>query len=224
MNGIAGNRKNRLGVITLTGIKICGLSRECDIDYANELMPEYIGYVFWDKSKRHIGREQAERLTARLKEEIVPVGVFVDEETDTVAELANAGIIRIVQLHGHEDEDYIKRLRELTQAPIIKAFKVRSSKDIKRADNFPSDYVLLDNGYGTGNTFDWSFVYGMDRPFFLAGGVNVENVTEAIRKLKPFAVDISSGVESGGYKDFDKMQAFVSACRSSGTEAAVQFN
>lgn len=198
----------------MTGIKICGLSRECDIEFANALMPEYIGYVFWDKSRRYVSEEQAAKLTSGLAEEIAPVGVFVDEAADIVAGLANNGIIRIIQLHGHEDEEYLKRLRELTTAPVIKAFKVRSSEDVRRANNFPSDYVLLDNGYGTGQTFDWSKVCGIERPFFLAGGVNTDNVAEAVKKLHPFAVDISSGVETDGYKDFTKMQEFVRACRA----------
>lgn len=202
--------------MALTRIKICGMSRECDIEYANALMPEYIGYVFWDKSRRYVSGEQAAKLTSGLAEGITPVGVFVDEAADIVAGLANNGTIHIIQLHGHEDEEYLRRLRELTDAPVIKAFKVRSSEDVKRADIYPSDYVLLDNGYGTGQTFDWSNVCGMERPFFLAGGVNTENVADAVKKLHPFTVDISSGVETDGYKDFRKMQKFIETCRSIG--------
>lgn len=198
----------------MTKVKICGLSRECDIEYANKLKPDYIGYVFWQKSRRYVTREQAEALTQRLDEAITPVGVFVDEELKRVLQLADAGIIKIIQLHGHEDEAYLKELKSMTDAPIIKAFRIRSVADIERANAFPSDYVLLDNGYGTGQTFDWSFVSGIDRPFFLAGGVNADNVRDAIDKLSPYAVDISSGVETDGHKDFDKMQHFINKVRN----------
>lgn len=198
----------------MTKVKICGLSRECDIEYANKLKPNYIGYVFWQKSRRCVTGEQAEALTQRLDEAITPVGVFVDEELKRVLQLADAGIIKIIQLHGHEDEAYLKELKSMTDAPIIKAFKIRSAADIERANAFPSDYVLLDNGYGTGQTFDWSFVSGIDRPFFLAGGVNADNVRDAVDKLSPYAVDISSGVETDGYKDFDKMLHFINKVRN----------
>lgn len=198
----------------MTKVKICGLSRECDIEYANKLKPDYIGYVFWQKSRRYVTREQAEALTQRLDEAITPVGVFVDEELKRVLQLADAGIIKIIQLHGHEDEAYLKELKSMTDAPIIKAFRIRSAADIEKANTFPSDYILLDNGYGTGQTFDWSFVSGIDRPFFLAGGVNADNVRDAIDKLSPYAVDISSGVETDGHKDFDKMQHFINKVRN----------
>lgn len=198
---------------TLTKVKICGLSRECDIEYANRLKPDYIGYVFWQRSRRYVTREQAEALTRRLDEAITPVGVFVDEEPELVSRLANEGTIKVIQLHGHEDEAYLKELRNTTDAPIIKAFKIRGGEDIEKANTFPSDYILLDNGYGTGQTFDWSFVRGIKRPFFLAGGVNADNVRDAIDKLSPYAVDISSGVETDGYKDFDKMRHFINKVR-----------
>lgn len=197
----------------MTKVKICGLSRECDIEYANMLKPDYIGYVFWQKSRRCVTEEQASVLTHRLDEAITPVGVFVDEELKRVSQLANDGIIKVIQLHGHENEVYLKELRSMTDAPIIKAFKIRSAADIDRANAFPSDYVLLDNGYGTGQTFDWGFVKGIDRPFFLAGGVNADNVAGAIEKLQPYAVDISSGVETDGYKDFEKLQRFMEMVR-----------
>lgn len=198
---------------TLTKVKICGLSRECDIEYANRLKPDYIGYVFWQRSRRYVTREQAEALTRRLDGAITPVGVFVDEEPELVLRLANDSTIKLIQLHGHENEEYLRELKSMTDAPIIKAFKIRGDEDIEKANTFPSDYILLDNGYGTGQTFDWSFVRGIKRPFFLAGGVNVDNVRDAIDKLSPYAVDISSGVETDGYKDFDKMLHFINKVR-----------
>ena len=198
----------------MTRIKICGLRRECDIEYVNELMPDYIGYVFWEKSRRNVTPEQAAELTGKLEKTIVPVGVFVDADADFAAGLANEGIIRMIQLHGHEDEEYIQSLRSLTNVPVIKAYKVRSSQDVQLANVSSADYVLLDNGYGTGQTFDWQYVKEAKRPFFLAGGVNTDNVAQILRDMKPYAVDISSGVETDGYKDYEKMKAFVKAVRS----------
>lgn len=193
-------------------IKICGLRRECDIEYANRLKPDYIGYVFWQKSRRYVTYERAAQLTAELDKEITPVGVFVDEEPQRVAQLADDGIIKVIQLHGHEDEAYLRRIRAMTDATVIKAFKIRSAEDIKRAKAFPSDFILLDNGYGTGQTFDWQLISEIDRPFFLAGGINTDNAAQAINTLHPYAVDISSGVETDGYKDFEKMREFMQAC------------
>ena len=198
---------------TLTKVKICGLSRECDIEYANRLKPDYIGYVFWQRSRRYVTREQAEALTRRLDGAITPVGVFVDEEPELVSRLANDSTIKLIQLHGHENEEYLREIKSMTDAQIIKAFKIRGDEDIEKANTFPSDYILLDNGYGTGQTFDWSFVRGIKRPFFLAGGVNADNVRDAIDKLSPYAVDISSGVETDGHKDFDKMLHFINKVR-----------
>lgn len=197
----------------LAKIKICGLRRECDIEYANRLKPDYIGYVFWTKSRRYVDGEQAALLTGKLDKAITPVGVFVDEEPQQVAQLANDGTIKLIQLHGHEDESYLRQIRSMTDVPVIKAFKIRSTEDIDRAEHFPADYVLLDNGYGTGQTFDWKLILEIHRPFFLAGGINIDNVAEAIKTLHPYAVDISSGVETDGYKDFYKMQQFIAKCR-----------
>lgn len=199
----------------LAKIKICGLRRECDIEYANRLKPDYIGYVFWKNSRRYVDGEQAALLTGKLDKAITPVGVFVDEEPQQVAQLANDGTIKIIQLHGHEDESYLRQIRSMTDVPVIKAFKIRSTEDIDIAEHFPADYVLLDNGYGTGQTFDWKLILETHRPFFLAGGINIDNVSEAIKTFHPYAVDISSGVETDGYKDFYKMQQFIAKCRQS---------
>ena len=200
-------------VVILSKIKICGLRRECDIEYANRLMPDYIGYVFWQRSRRYVTAEQAAGLTAKLDRDITPVGVFVDEEPQRVAQLVSGGAIRVIQLHGHEDEAYLERIRGMTDAPVIKAFKIRSGQDIELANSYPADFILLDNGCGTGQTFDWQLILGMKRPFFLAGGLTINNVSDAIEKYQPYAVDISSGVETDGYKDCGKMQQFVEKCR-----------
>ena len=201
----------------MTKIKLCGLTRPCDIEYANELMPDFIGFVFAKKSRRYISREGAQALRARLAPGIRAVGVFVREAPEVVAGLLEAGVIDIAQLHGGEDEAYIKRLRALTDWPLIQAFRVEADADLDRARASSADWVLMDNGAGgTGAAFDWSLLKGFDRPYFLAGGLCPENAGGAVRALHPFAVDVSSGIEMDGKKDYNRMRAFVEAVRASG--------
>lgn len=268
-------------------IKICGLRREEDIHIVNELKPEYIGFVFYEKSKRNVTEEQAERLRNMLSEDIIPVGVFVDADIEFVAGLLKKKIISIAQLHGHESEEYIKKLRRLlslnsenddsfsdidltmkyqhsiagknsdyyapvngidedethveqvlvnenfqsesrritgektqieTHVPkIIKAFLVKGEDDIAKAQQSPADYILFDQGLGSGETFDWDMAERLlkdfPKPYFLAGGLDQNNVREAIDRLKPYAVDISSRVETDGFKDREKIKAFIDAVR-----------
>lgn len=197
----------------MTKIKICGLRREQDIRYANELMPDYIGFVFLKGKMRYVTFEEAAHLRSLLDPAIPAVGVFVNEPAENVIRLLQAGTIQIAQLHGQEDEAYIEELRRAGDHCIIRAFAVRSSEDIHRAFAFPADYPLLDNGKGTGETFDWSLFQEQEKPFFLAGGLSPENVKEAIECFHPYAVDVSSGVETDGYKDYEKMKAFMDAVR-----------
>lgn len=197
----------------MTKIKLCGLSRACDIEAANELHPEYIGFVFAPKSKRYVSPEKAAELKGLLHPDIKAVGVFVNESLQNVAELLKNGVIDIVQLHGDESEEYVKELRTLSDKPIIKAFRVECERDVREATASNADYVLLDSGAGTGTVFDWNLIEKINRPYFLAGGLDTENVSEAIVKLKPFAVDVSSGIETDGVKDKTKMAAFVAAVR-----------
>ena len=191
----------------MTKIKFCGLKSLDDIYYANELLPEYVGFVFVPKSKRYITPAQAEKLRAALSEKICAVGVFVNENLANVAELLNAGIIDAAQLHGNEDDDYIKILRGLSNKPIIKAFQIHSSLQSS------ADFILIDSGAG-GKVFDWNLIKNLRREYFLAGGLNPENVGDAIKILNPFAVDVSSGIETDGKKDFDKMTSFIKAVRN----------
>lgn len=197
----------------MTKIKLCGLTRACDIEYVNELLPGYIGFVFAQKSRRYVTPQLAEDLRKRLDRRITPVGVFVDEEPEVIAELLQRGIIEAVQLHGSEDEEYVKRLRELTDKKIIKAFRIRSREDIRAANASTADCVLLDSGAGTGETFDWSLLNEINRPFFLAGGLDAGNVGQAIARFHPYGVDASSSLETDGYKDMEKLRAFVNAVR-----------
>ena len=180
----------------MTKIKLCGLSRIEEIEAANELKPEYIGFVFAPKSRRYVAPETAAELKKQLSGEIQAAGVFVNESVEKIAELLNDHIIDIAQLHGDEDEDYIKRLRQLTGKPIIKAFQVKSEKEIADARQCSADYILLDSGAGTGTVFDWNILKKIDRPYFLAGGLSAGNVGKAVKELHPFAVDVSSGIET----------------------------
>ena len=197
----------------MTKIKLCGLSRQCDIETANQLLPEYIGFVFAPKSKRFVPKEKAKKLRQALDPVVQAVGVFVNEKAETVADLLSSNIIDIAQLHGSEDENYIKRLRLLTEKPIIQAFKIETESDIDKANNSPADFVLLDSGAGTGAVFDWKLIQNIKRPYFLAGGLGLDNVETAVETLSPYAVDVSSGIETGGLKDKHKMAEFVAAVR-----------
>lgn len=197
----------------MTKIKLCGLSRTCDIAAANELGPDYIGFVFAKGSKRYIPPDRAEKLKALLAENIKAVGIFVDETPEAVADLLNSGVIDMAQLHGDEDETYIRRLRQLTGRPIIRAFRIKEAADIEKAKKSSADHVLLDSSAGTGTLFDWQLIQNMKRPYFLAGGLTPENVAEAVTRCHPFAVDVSSAIETDGVKDMAKMAAFVAAVR-----------
>lgn len=200
----------------MTKIKICGLSRKEDISYANKLKPDYIGFVFAKKSRRFVTPELAKSLSAELDGSITPVGVFVNEPVQNVLKLFSDGVIDAAQLHGQENEDYITLLQS-EGIPVIKAFKVKTAGDAACAAKSCADCILLDNGDGgTGKTFDWSLSDGIDRPFFLAGGLNAENVRKAISAVHPCAVDTSSGVETDNLKDFAKMEQFIKAVRSIG--------
>ena len=197
----------------MTKIKFCGLKREEDILACNKIRPEYIGFVFWEKSSRNISFFRARELKALLDPSISAVGVFVDEKLDVVKSLLDEGTIDIAQLHGTEDEEYISKLQKLTGKPVIKAFKIRDESDADRARKSNADYILLDSGMGTGKAFDWSLLDDIERPFFLAGGLSCDNAAEAVRNLHPFAVDVSSGIETDGVKDRKKMEEFASIVR-----------
>ncbi|MBR3306268.1 MAG: phosphoribosylanthranilate isomerase [Lachnospiraceae bacterium] len=200
----------------MTAIKLCGIRRPEEIELINSLKPEYAGFVFWDKSRRYIKAAAAAELKNRLDPSIRAVGVFVDEESEKVAELLNSGTIDMAQLHGKEDEEYIKRLRSMASKPIIKAFRIKAEEDLKAAESCSAEFLLLDAGAGDGAVFDWSWLKAFGRPYILAGGLNTENVAEAVIKLKPYGVDVSSGIETEGVKDKIKMQTFVETVRRIG--------
>lgn len=197
----------------MTKIKICGLTRACDIEAVNLFQPEYIGFVFAPKSRRHLVPETAARLKGLLSSDTKAVGVFVNEKPEHVAALLDNKTIDIAQLHGSENEDYIRQLRTLTDKPIIKAFRMEQEQDIEAANNSSAEYILLDSGAGSGKVFDWMLLNRITRPYFLAGGLNPENVEKAVKMWKPYGVDVSSGIETDGYKEKTKMAAFVAAVR-----------
>jgi len=201
----------------MTRVKVCGLKLPEDMAYANELQPDYVGFVFAKTSKRYVSPELAAALRRQLSPQIVSVGVFVDEPIMRVAALLESGVIGMAQLHGAESQEYVHELKSKTRAPIIQAFRIASREDVLRAEESGADYILLDHGAGgTGESFDWSLLDGIDRPFFLAGGLSAENVGEAISRYKPYAVDSSSKLETDGVKDYNKMKAFVEAVRQNG--------
>ena len=187
-------------------VKMCGLCRPEDIVYANEVQPDYVGFVFYPKSHRAVTREQACEYRKALLPSIRTVGVFVNEDPKTIIDLLEEGILDGVQLHGDETEEDIQYLQAVCGKPVIKAVKVRDRYDVEAWLDSSADYLLFDNGMGTGRAFDWSVLGGIDREFFLAGGLQTENLAEAMETVRPYAVDISSGIESDRKKDPEKMR------------------
>lgn len=205
----------------MTKVKICGLSRMKDIQCANRIQPDYIGMVFYEKSKRAVTMEQAASLKAELDKRIKAVGVFVNNEIDFIVKLAQADIIDVIQLHGDEDGSYIKKLREALAKPalpIIKAIRVRSESSLQGLEEYPVDYFLFDTykpGHygGTGERFSLKLESELiKKPYFIAGGLDADNVAQVIAdNPHVYAVDVSGGVEDSatGLKSPEKMAAFV---------------
>ena len=203
-------------------LKICGMRRAEDIEMANSYKPDYIGFVFAE-SPRKVSYEQAKELSDLLSEDIVPVGVFVNEHMKLIVDLFKDGIIEMAQLHGDEDEKYIRNLKDKSieetgkQIPVINAIEIKEGADyddelLKWRDS-ASDYFILDSGKGSGKTFDWSLIDKESEFFknsiFLAGGLNSENLALAIEEFNPFAVDLSSSVETDGFKDEKKIKEII---------------
>lgn len=198
----------------MTKVKICGLRRVEDVQYVNACRPDYAGFVFAD-SRRRVTKETAGKLSALLDVAVTPVGVFVNEKPEVITELIREGIIAVAQLHGDEDEAYIRRLKEMCpEAKIIQVVRVGAETDVRQCADTQADYLLFDTFSvkeygGTGETFDWSLLKDVKKPFFLAGGISSANVEEACRTIHPYAVDVSSDVETDGYKDREKIAELV---------------
>ncbi|MCQ4636793.1 phosphoribosylanthranilate isomerase [Anaerovorax odorimutans] len=198
----------------MTKIKICGLTRQQDIDFVNEAGPDYAGFVFAE-SRRQVDADQASVLRKRLAGGIQAVGVFVNAPGEQILDICQRGIIDWVQLHGNEDHAYITELRRNTDKPLIKAVSMSRPFDPGELKMLDVDYFLFDQGGGgSGRTFDWSRIPQLGKPFFLAGGLGPDNLTQAVRRVRPFAVDLSSGVETDGVKDREKILEAVRSVRN----------
>lgn len=198
-------------------IKICGLTREVDIEYVNEYNPDYIGFIFYKLSRRLITKEKAKVLKTSLSRSIKAVGVFVNEDINVIRDIWEADIIDLIQLHGDETEEYIIRLKEITKAPIIKAIRVRDKEQIKISSKTCADFLLFDsynkNMYGgTGEKFNWEIIDEINKSFFLAGGIGLEDIKQA-KALGAYAIDVSSSVETDGVKDRDKIKDIINGVR-----------
>ena len=195
-------------------IKICGLKRLEDIEIVNKYRPDYMGFVFAD-TKRKVSHELARQLKDKLDPEIISVGVFVDAPKEEITELFENGTIEMAQLHGLESEDYIKDLKAMTDNKliVIKAIEMSQDTDLLKYDSSNADYLLLDNiNPGSGEVFDWTTIKGYSKPIFLAGGISILNIKEAL-KLMPYCIDLSSGVEVNGFKDEEKIEEIIRKVR-----------
>lgn len=200
-------------MLILTKIKICGLTRQEDVDIVNNYCPDYIGFVF-AKSRRRVSFDHACYLKSSLNSNIKTAGVFVNQPILFIVELVRQGIVDVVQLHGDENEEYINNLKQRVNCPVIKAVRVNSTEQILKAQKLPCDMLLLDSyqsgkSGGTGKTFDHSLIPPLKKPYFLAGGLNSKNIRDVILKYRPFGVDISSGVETNGIKDKNKIKQVI---------------
>lgn len=211
-------------------IKLCGMMKPCDIEYANRVKPDFVGFIFAN-TRRKISAAQAKQFREALDAEIPAVGVFVNEDISVIVSLVQDGCIDMIQLHGEEDADYIRRLREICGVPVIKAVKVQTVEQIRQAAALPVDYLLLDTYRkgvlgGTGEAFDWELLREakaaagdtaegelFEKPYFLAGGLHAGNLREAAA-LGSYGLDVSSGIETEGSKDFDKMVEVVNIVRT----------
>ncbi len=219
----------------MTKVKMCGLYRDEDIQAANLVHPDYVGFVFYKKSHRNVDIDTALRLKGKLDTSIKAVGVFVNEDISFIKELIDKKIIDMLQLHGNEDESYILKLRNIIDNPdvqIIKAAIIKSEDDFSKypdlikksisesssvpdcVNNYSADYYLLDSGMGSGSSFNWDLITDTNKPIFLAGGLDCENISEALKKVKPYAVDVSSGIETDKVKDLEKMRSFMNLVKT----------
>lgn len=204
-------------------IKICGIRRTEDVQYLNDILPDYTGFVFAD-TRRKVTKEQAAVLRNMLDRRVRAFGVFVNAPVWFVAELAEERIIDGIQLHGDEDENYIREVRKTTDVPVIKAVRVKDALTVKEADKLSCDYLLLDtyskDKYGgTGETFSWSMIPAeLRHSYFLAGGLNAANIRSAMEAVSGrgncLGLDLSGGVETDGYKDREKIKQVVEIVRT----------
>ena len=210
-------------------VKMCGISKVETIPAVVEAKPDYMGLVF-APSKRQVTVEQAKILIEELHKQCInhydtkvvkTVGVFVNETLDNLVTIANEANLDAVQLHGDEDEAFIQSLKERTNVEVWKAVQIRSAADVEKWIDSSADMLLFDAYHkdergGTGEVFDWSSLDAFERPFMLAGGIDSTNVARAIRTVRPYGIDISSGIETNGVKDDEKIKAFTKIVNSIG--------
>lgn len=192
-------------------VKICGIRDVETATYAVEQGADALGFVFAE-SKRKVTLEQAKKITATLPESILKVGVFVNEEASEIERIVNTAGLTAIQLHGDESPQFCKQFF----LPVIKALSISHSSDLKKIEAYSSEYILLDSPRGkyhggNGVNFDWKMLstFSTAKKIILAGGLNEENIAEAIRITRPYMVDVSSGVETNGEKDLQKIQRFI---------------
>ena len=197
-------------------VKICGISHDVEISIMNELVPDYVGFVFAGKSKNFIAPEYAGLLRSKLRRGIKAVGVFQNARLEEVAMGVEIAGLDMVQLRGNETGEYIAALREYIRCPIIRSFRIKTAMEAERAMYTTADYVMLDGDSTGGKSFDWSFIgSARRRNYFLKGGLNIDNVQEALQlDPQPFALDVSTGVEANRLKDYRKVMKFLLAVRS----------
>lgn len=205
----------------MSKVKICGLTRNVDIEYVNKYLPDCIGFVF-AASRRQVNTDDALKLSNVLDKWIKKAGVFVNHSIDEVLQITSVCGLDIIQLSGDEDFEYVKKLKSKvrSKAEIWKAIRVKDETSLSNAELFDADGILLDayagNAYGgSGKSFDWTIAAKASEKFkiILAGGLDDSNVRQAIEIVNPFAVDVSSGVETDGYKDETKIKEFIVKAR-----------
>ena len=201
-----------------TELKFCGMRREADILAANACLPDYIGFVFAAGARRAVSPETARKLRGALDSRIRVVGVFVDQSPAYIAELAAMVPLDVIQLHGSESEVMVEEIRRRTGKPVWRAFQVTAPAVLTAAAATGADGILLDSGKGSGKTFAWEWLRDFSRPYMLAGGLDIENVGEAIKTFSPRGVDVSSALETDGQKDPEKMRTFAEAVRRADSE------
>lgn len=199
----------------MTKIKICGLKRLEDIEYVNSAGPDFVGFVF-APSARQVTASQAAQLRNKLQPSILSVGVFVNAPLEEVARIAKQVQLDYLQLHGDETVEYSQRLQELCGLPIIRAVRVQSMASFSNIANYPCDYLLLDTYTkgqygGSGQRFDLALLSQLQlpKPYFVAGGLDADNVAEVLKQGTPYGVDVSGGVETAGVKDYNKIKRFI---------------
>lgn len=200
----------------MTKLKLCGLMRKADAEAVNAVRPDLAGMILSPGFRRSVTAETAAEIRRTLDRQIPAVGVFVNARIQEITAYASRCLIQLVQLHGDEDAAFIWQLRRVCTLPVIKACRIQSADDLQKAAQSDADLVLLDSGTGTGQIFDWSLLKDFPRPYLLAGGLTPENAAAAIQALHPYGVDVSSGIETDGQKDPERIRKFAEIVRQTG--------